>query len=385
MTAPRTAPTTGLQLRSLITADGTLELSLQPTPVPAPAEDEVVVQIQATPINPSDIGLLFGAADPSTFEVSGTASNPVAKARVPERAMAGMAARLGQSMPVGNEGAGVVVAAGASPAAQALIGKTVAVLGGAMYAQYRVIGARQCLLLPEGTTPAEGASCFVNPLTALGMTETMRREGHTALVHTAAASNLGQMLNKICQADGIGLVNIVRKAEQEALLRGIGAKYVCNMTSPNFMAELTDALAATGATIAFDATGGGTLAGQILACMEAAINRNAKEYSRYGSAVHKQAYLYGHLDTRPTEIQRSFGMAWGVGGWLLTPFLQKIGGPAAQALRERVARELKTTFASHYARELSLAEALSADAIGFYGPRNTGAKVLINPAKGLGG
>ncbi len=385
MTASSTAPTTGLQLRSLITADGTLELSLQTTPVPAPAEDDVVVQIQATPINPSDIGLLFGAADPSTFEVTGPANNPVAKARVPERAMAGMAARLGQSMPVGNEGAGVVVAAGASPAAQALIGKTVAVLGGAMYAQYRVIGARQCLLLPEGTTPAEGASCFVNPLTALGMTETMRREGHTALVHTAAASNLGQMLNKICQADGIGLVNIVRKPEQEALLRGIGAQYVCNMSSPNFMAELTDALAATGATIAFDATGGGTLAGQILACMEAAINRNAKEYSRYGSAVHKQVYLYGHLDTRPTEIQRSFGMAWGVGGWLLTPFLQKIGGPAAQALRERVARELKTTFASHYARELSLAEALSAEAIGFYGPRNTGAKVLINPAKGLAG
>ncbi len=380
-----TTPNTGLQLRSLVTADGMLELSLQPTPVPAPTEDEVVVQIQATPINPSDIGLLFGAADPSTFEVSGTAGNPVARARVPERAMAGMAARLGQSMPVGNEGAGVVVAAGASAAAQALIGKIVAVLGGAMYAQYRVIGARQCLLLPEGTTPAEGASCFVNPLTALGMTETMRREGHTALVHTAAASNLGQMLNKICQADGIGLVNIVRKAEQEALLRGIGAKYVCNMSSPTFMAELTDALAATGATIAFDATGGGTLAGQILAGMEAAINRNAKEYSRYGSAVHKQVYLYGHLDTRPTEIQRSFGMAWGVGGWLLTPFLQKIGGPAAQALRERVARELKTTFASHYARELSLAEALSAEAIAFYGPRNTGAKVLINPAKGLAG
>ena len=376
-------PTTGLQLRSQVDADGVLRLSLQPTPVPALAATDVLIRIEATPINPSDIGLLFGAADPSTFEVGGTASLPVATARIPERAMPAMAARLGQAMPVGNEGAGVVIAAGDAPAAQALLGKTVAVLGGAMYAQYRVVAAAQCLPLPEGTTPAEGASCFVNPLTALGMTETMKREGHTALVHTAAASNLGQMLNKICQKDGIALVNIVRKPEQAALLRGIGAQYVCDMTAPTFLADLTDALAATGATIAFDATGGGTLAGQILACMEAAINRNAKEYSRYGSAVHKQVYLYGHLDTRPTEIQRSFGMAWGVGGWLLTPFLQKIGSAGAKALRQRVASELKTTFASHYARELSLAEALSAEAIAFYGARNTGSKVLINPAKGL--
>lgn len=383
MTATPTIPTTGLQLRSLVQADGTLRLSLEATPVPALAATDVLIRIEATPINPSDIGLLFGAADPSTFEVSGSAAAAVATAGIPERAMPAMAARQGQSMPVGNEGAGVVIAAGDAPAAQALLGKTVALLGGAMYAQYRVIAAAQCLLLPEGTTPAEGASCFVNPLTALGMTETMKREGHTALVHTAAASNLGQMLNKICQKDGIALVNIVRKPEQEALLRGIGAQYVCNMTAPTFLADLTDALTATGATIAFDATGGGTLAGQILACMEVAINRNAKEYSRYGSAVHKQVYLYGRLDTRPTEINNTFGMAWGVGGWLLTPFLQKIGSAGAQALRQRVAAELKTTFASHYARELSLAEALSAEAIAFYGARNTGSKVLINPAKGL--
>ena len=376
-------PTSGLQLRSLVQADGQLRLSLEATPVPDLRATDVLVRIEATPINPSDIGLLFGAADPSSFEVSGTAASPVAIGRIPERAMPAMAARLGQSMAVGNEGAGVVIAAGDAPAAQALLGKTVAVLGGSMYAQYRVVAAAQCLLLPEGTTPTQGASCFVNPLTALGMTETMRREGHTALVHTAAASNLGQMLNKICQKDGIALVNIVRKPEQEALLRGIGASYVCNMTSPTFMADLTDALAATGATIAFDATGGGTLAGQILAAMEAAINRNAKEYSRYGSAVHKQVYLYGHLDTRPTEINRSFGMAWGVGGWLLTPFLQQIGSAAAQLLRQRVASELTTTFASHYARELSLAVALSAEAIAFYGARNTASKVLINPAKGL--
>lgn len=375
-----TIPSTALQLRSLVQPDGTLQISLEPTPVPTPGPDEVLVQIQATPINPSDIGLLLGPADLSTVQVGGSAERPVVTARIPERAMPGMAARLGQSMPVGNEGAGLVVAAGSSPSAQALLGRTVALIGGAMYGQYRAMPAAQCLPLPAGTTAAEGASCFVNPLTALGMVETMRREGHTALVHTAAASNLGQMLNRICQNDGIGLVNIVRKPEQATLLREQGAQYVCDSSAPGFMAELTDALAATGATIAFDATGGGTLAGQILQGMEAAINRKATEYSRYGSAVHKQVYLYGHLDTRPTEIQRTFGMAWGVGGWLLFPFLQKIGNEAAQALRQRVAAELKTTFASHYARTVSLAGALSADAIAFYGPRNTGAKVLIDPS-----
>ena len=373
-------PSTALQLRSLVQADGSLQLSLEPTPVPVPGPDDVLIQVQATPINPSDIGLLFGPADLSTVQVSGSADRPVVTARIPERAMPGLAARLGQSMPVGNEGAGLVVAAGASPAAPALLGRTVAAIGGAMYAQYRAMPAAQCLPLPAGTTAAEGASCFVNPLTALGMVETMKREGHTALVHTAAASNLGQMLNRICQKDGIDLVNIVRKPEQAELLRGIGAKHVCDSSAPGFMDALTDALASTGATIAFDATGGGTLAGQILQCMEVAINRNAKEYSRYGSAVHKQVYLYGALDTRPTEIRRTFGMAWGVGGWLLFPFLQKIGPDATQALRERVAAELKTTFASHYARTVSLAGALSADAIALYGQRHTGAKVLIDPS-----
>ena len=373
-------PKNALQLRSLVQPDGTLQLSLESTPVPAPGPDEVLIRVQATPINPSDIGLLFGPADLSTVQVTGSADRPVVTARILERAMPGMAARVGQSLPVGNEGAGLVVAAGASPAAQALLGRTVAVIGGAMYAQFRVMAAAQCLPLPPGTSATEGASCFVNPLTALGMVETMKREGHSALVHTAAASNLGQMLNKVCQKDGIGLVNIVRKSEQAALLRGLGARHVCDSSAPGFTAELTDALAETGATIAFDATGGGTLAGQILQCMESAINRSAKEYSRYGSAVHKQVYLYGHLDTRPTEIQRGFGMAWGVGGWLLFPFLNKIGPAAAQSMRERVAAELKTTFASHYARTVSLAGALSAESIAFYGPRNTGAKVLIDPS-----
>jgi len=374
---------TALQLRSLVRANGELELSLQRVPIPEPGPDEVLVRIEATPINPSDLGLLFGVADMSTLAVSGSAEEPVVTARIPDKLMRAMAGRVDQSLAVGNEGAGVVVRAGESSAAQALLGRTVALIGGEMYAQYRCIAARQCLPLPAGTTPAEGASCFVNPLTALGMVETMRREGHSALVHTAAASNLGQMLNRLCMKDGIALVNIVRKAEQEAILREQGAAIVCNVSSPNFMAELTDALAATGATIAFDAIGGGKLAGQILTAMEAAVNRKATEYSRYGSATHKQVYLYGMLDPGPTEISRSFGMAWGMGGWLLFPFLQKIGPAAAQQLRERVAAELKTTFASHYTRTVSLAEALSPEAIAVYGVRATGAKVLINPNLGL--
>ena len=375
-------PATALQLRSIIKASAELELSLVEVPVPESGPNDVLVRIEAAPINPSDLGLLLGAADMSTAKLSGTTDRPVVTARVPEAAMKAMAGRLGQSMAVGNEGAGTVVAAGSSAAAQALLGKTVAVLGGAMYSQYRCLPAEQCLRLPEGATPADGASSFGNPLTALGMVETMRREGHTALVHTAAASNLGQMLNRICPADGVALVNIVRKPEQAALLRAMGAAHVCDNSSPGFMQALTDALVATGATIGFDATGGGKLAGQILGGMEAALNRTAKEYSRYGSTTHKQVYLYGGLDTGPTEFVRNFGMSWGMGGWLLFPFLQKIGPAAAQALKARVAAELKTTFASHYSQEVSLAEALQPEVIAVYGQRATGTKFLINPNAG---
>lgn len=371
----------GLQLRSTIHKDGNLELSLVAVETPEPGEDQVVVGVEASPINPSDLGLLFGAADISTATVSGPADNPVVTVKIPQGLMKAMAARLDQSLPVGNEGAGVVVKAGSSAAAQALLGKTVAILGGAMYSQYRVIKAKECLLLPEGTTPAEGASCFVNPLTALGMVETMRQEGYSALVHTAAASNLGQMLVKICIKDGVDLVNIVRKQEHVDLLKDMDAKYVCNSSSPAFMEDLTQALVDTGATLAFDATGGGKLAGQILTCMEIAANKTAKEYSRYGSTTHKQVYIYGGLDRSPTEFNRNFGMAWGIGGWLLTPFLQKIGFEAAQKLRERVAAEIKTTFASSYSREVSLAEALQLDAISVYSKQGTGEKYLINPNK----
>jgi len=371
----------GLQLRSLIKKSGELELSLAKVKIPEPAADEVIVRVEGSPINPSDLGLLLGAADMTTAKSSGTGDSIVVTAAVPEPLMRAMAGRLDESMPVGNEGAGVVVAAGSSSRAQSMMGKMVAMIGGAMYAQYRCIKAADCLVLPDGTTAAEGASCFVNPLTSLGMTETMRREGHKALVHTAAASNLGQMLNKICLKDGIGLVNIVRNAEQEGILRKIGATYVCNSASATFMDDLTQALVATGATLAFDAIGGGKLAGQILTCMEAAANKTAKVYSRYGSTVHKQVYIYGGLDTRPTEINRSFGMAWGVGGWLLFPFLQKIGPAEAQKLRERVAAELKTTFASHYTQVVSLQETLQLSNIATYGKRATGEKFLINPNK----
>jgi NADPH2:quinone reductase len=376
---------TALQLRSLVKRSGELELSLASVPVPTPGPDEVLVRIEASPINPSDIGLLFGAADMSAAKMTQSAEGPVVSAPIPEKGMKSMAARVDMSMPVGNEGAGVVVGAGTSDAAQQLMGKTVAVLGGAMYAQYRCVPVEQCLPLPSGTTAAEGASSFVNPLTALGMTETMRAEGHKALVHTAAASNLGQMLNRICLKDGIDLVNIVRSQEQVDLLRQNGAKYVCNSGSDTFMQDLTEALVATGATIAFDAIGGGRLAGQILSCMEAAANRTAKEYSRYGSTTFKQVYIYGGLDTRPTEIVRDFGMTWGMGGWLLFPFLQKIGPANVVRLKQRVAAELKTTFASNYTKEISLQEALSMEAIAAYGKRSTGAKFLINPWKGSAG
>ena len=371
----------GLQLRSLIKKSGELEISLVNVPTKEPSADEVVVRIEATPINPSDLGLLTGAADMTTAKASGTRDAPVITAKVGEAGMRAMAGRLDESMPVGNEGAGVVIRTGSSQAAKALMGKTVAIIGGAMYAQYRTVAASDCLVLPEGATAAEGASCFVNPLTSLGMVETMRREGHKALVHTAAASNLGQMLNKICLKDGIGLVNIVRSPQQAEILRKIGAKYVVDSASSSFMADLTNALAETGATLAFDAIGGGKLAGQILTCMEAAISRNAKVYSRYGSNVHKQVYIYGGLDTGPTELNRTFGMTWGIGGWLLFQFLQKIG-PDAMKLRQRVVSELKTTFASHYTKVVSLQEALQPAEIAVYAKRATGEKYLINPNKG---
>jgi NADPH:quinone reductase len=372
-------PNSALELRSLVTPHGTLELALHDVPIPSPAATEVLVRVEASPINPSDLGVLIAGADMSTAVVAGTPERPTLTASLGAGALEQLSARVGKPLPVGNEGAGTVIAAGASPAAQALLGKTVGIAGGGMYTQYRALDASMCLALPDGTTAKDGASSFVNPLTALGMLETMRREGHSALVHTAAASNLGQMLVKLCIRDAVPLVNIVRKPDQEALLRSLGAVHVCNSESTSFSPSLVEALTATSATLAFDATGGGTLASQILSGMELAASATAAEYSRYGSSVHKQVYIYGGLDTRPLILNKDFGMAWGVGGWLLTPFLASIGPTGVDRLRARVAAELTTTFASTYTREVSLAGMLAPDAFHAYVKRATGEKFLVTP------
>jgi NADPH2:quinone reductase len=372
-------PDKALQLRSLVREDRTLELFLDTVEVASPGPGEVLIRVEASPINPSDLGLLLAGADISAAASTGTPDQPVVTAPLPDAAMRAMAGRVGIPMAVGNEGAGTVVAAGSSQPAQALLGKTVAVAGGSMYSQYRCVDASLCLELPDGTPAEEGASAFVNPLTALGMVETMRLENHKALVHTAAASNLGQMLNRLCQEEQIPLVNIVRKTEQEDILREAGAAFVCNSTSPTFMSDLTVALKATSATLAFDAVGGGKLASQILTCMEAAASAAGGGFSRYGSSTHKQVYIYGGLEREPTILTRNFGMAWGLGGWLLTPFLQRIGPDSTDRLRQRVAAGLKTTFASGYTGKVSLAGALELDAIAVYARQATGSKYLITP------
>jgi NADPH2:quinone reductase len=372
------------QIRSKVTSDGQLELSIAEIEIPAPGPNEVVVRVEASPINPSDLGLLIGPADMSQAVASGTAQDPIVTASIPLAALASQADRFDQSLAAGNEGAGVVVEAGSSDAAQALKGKMVGAIAREMYSQYRVINVAQCLELREGTTARQGAACFVNPLTVLGMVETMRLEGHTALVHTAAASNLGQMLQKVCNDEGIELVNVVRRPEHVELLQGIGARYVCDTSSKTFEADLTDALIETGATLAFDATGGGPLPTQLLSCMEAAAKSKEPGFNRYGSNVYKQVYIYGGLDTSPTVLHRNFGLAWGLGGWLLTPFLERVGPEAAERLRQRVADEVTTTFASEYAKEISLAEALDLENIAVYNKRATGEKYLINPNKDIG-
>jgi NADPH:quinone reductase-like Zn-dependent oxidoreductase len=374
-------PTRTWQLHSTVHENSTVTLVLVETDLPALGPDDVVVRMEAAPINPSDLGVMFARADMNTVVRDASVAALAVRATLSPEAMQAAAGRVGLTIPAGNEGGGVVVAAGASDTAQALLGKVVGIRGGAMYAQYRCIAAQHCLVLPDGTTSVDAASCFVNPLTALGMVETMRMEGHSGLVHTAAASNLGQMLQKICMADGIPLVNIVRKPEQAELLRRIGASHVCDTSQPTFMADLTDALVDTRATLGFDATGGGELTSQILAAMEAAANQNAKAFSRYGSTVHKQVYVYGSLEGGPTLLHRTYGMSWGVGGWLLTNFLRQIPPETADQLKNRVASEIKTTFASHYTKVVSLAGALEPAEIAQYSKRATGQKYLIAPTQ----
>lgn len=374
-----TLPEKGLQIRTLIKPEGELELSLAEVEIPTPGPTDIIIKVEATPINPSDLGLLVGAGDISTAVQSGTADRPVITARVPDAGMRAMKARIGQSLPVGNEGAGTVVAAGESEAAQALLGKRVTGLGGEFYAEYRMLNVGQVMELPDGITAEQGASCYVNPLTALSFVETMRNMGHESLVHTAAASNLGQMLNKICLKDGVPLVNIVRKEEQAEILRGIGAKHIVNSTSPTFMEDLIAALMETGATLGFDAIGGGPLAGQLLIAMEAAASRKMKEYSRYGSGQETQVFIYGRLDMSPTLVPPGVGFAWNLSGYLLTPFLQKAGKEVRARMYKRVIDELTTTFASHYTKRISLAEALNLDTLKAYDAKATGEKYLITP------
>tara|TARA_R110000764_G_scaffold81148_1_gene160837 strand:+ start:434 stop:1561 length:1128 start_codon:yes stop_codon:yes gene_type:complete len=372
---------TNIQLTSTISEDNKLTIALQSIEMPQPGTDEVVIRIEAAPLNPSDLGVMLSAADMTTARQSGTEQSPAITADVPAKFMPALKTRVGKATPVGNEGAGTVVAAGSSPAAQALMGKTVAVIGGGTYRQYICANVQSCLELKEGTTAKEGASSFVNPLTSLAMVETMRAEGHKAIIHAAAASNLGQMLNRICIADGIDLINIVRKAEQETLLRDMGAKYVVNSSSENFLAELTAAIIETGATIAFDPIGGGQLTSDILSCMEAAAARDMKEYSVYGSETYKQVYIYGGLNRGPITLNRNFGFAWGVNGFLLFNMLKKLDSETVIAMRKRVADEITTTFASHYTHEVSLAEVLQLQSIAVYSKQATGEKYLITPQK----
>jgi len=374
-------PATMRQLRSLVTPDGELRLSVDTVDTPRPGPREVLVRVEAAPVNPSDLALVLAMSDISAAVASGSADEPTVTASIADPVMQALAARVGTAVRVGTEGAGVVVAAGESPEAQALLGRTVAFLGGATYGQYCLASPRMCLPLPDGADPVDGASSFVNPLTALGMVETMRREGHTGLAHTAAASNLGQMLNRICLADGVPLVNIVRRPEQAALLREQGAVHVCDSSEGTFEADLVAALQKTGATLAFDAIGGGRLAGQLLNAMEAAIVPPDAPYNRYGSDVHKQVYVYGVLDPRPIELRRRFGFAWGIGGWLLTPFLARTSGEDLARMRQRVADELTTTFASHYTDQVSLRQFLDVDTLRRCARQATGQKFLLRPQR----
>jgi NADPH:quinone reductase-like Zn-dependent oxidoreductase len=368
---------TGLELRSLITDQGQLRITLDDVARGEPKAGEVVVRVEAAPINPSDLGLLLGPADLGTMKTEGAPGSLALTASVPVEALPGIRGRFGQALPVGNEGAGVVIRAGSD--VQHLLGRKVGMIGGGMYATLRRVPVRDCIVLPDDVSAAEGASLFVNPLTALGFVETMRSEGHHAIVHTAAASNLGQMLVRICLADGIPLVNVVRSPQQAALLAEIGASHVVDSSAPGFQSLLVEAVGAAGATLGFDAIGGGEMAGHILNAMETVAAGKLQSYSRYGSTTPKQVYIYGSLDRGPTVLKRSFGFTWSVGGWLLFNFLQRAGEQQIRRMRQRVVDEIRTTFASGYAATISLGDVLNPATIASIAHLGTGAKVLINP------
>lgn len=371
-------PASMQQMISTVTEDGRLELQLREVDVPTLGEDEVLIRVGAAPINPSDQGVMLTAADVSQAQPMDGATG--ATMPIPEAFHRAVAPRMGRALPLGNEGAGTVVAAGGSADAQALIGKVVAGAGGGYYANYRLAKAADCLPLPEGITPEQAASSFVNPLTALAMIGTMRLDGYKGLVHTAAASNLGQMLVKLCKDEGVPLVNIVRSAEQAKILTDLGAEHVVDSTDPDFHTKLVDAIAATEAFLAFDAIGGGKLVNQILAAMEAAALRvGGPAQGPYGSRQFKQVYIYGGLSTEPTVITRGVGMQWGVGGFLVSYFLERVGAEETRRLREKVGAEITTTFASAYTQRISLEEAVQPDVIRAYHRKATGEKYLVMP------
>ena len=374
---------TSKEMRSKVTKEGYMEISIIETQIPKPKGNEVLIKIEAAPINPSDLGrLLSYAADLSDINTMEGNHPAQIKIKLKEKLMSPLKPRLDHSLSLGNEGAGVVVDAGSE--AKEMIGKTVGLAGGGMYCQYRCMPANNCLLMDDQTSPEEAASSFVNPMTALGFIETMKLEGHEALIHTAASSNLGQMLIKICKTDSVPLINIVRNSSQIELLKNVGANFVCSTSDKSFEEDLFTSIKETGATLAFDATGGGNegkLAGQILSSMERAILSSSKEYKIYGSDTHKQVYIYGGLDRSPTILNRSYGMSWSIGGWLLMPMINKFGMEKFQKMRERVAREIKTTFASKYHKHISLEQALQPDIIRAYAAQSTGKKYLITPHK----
>ena len=373
-----------LQMQSCVHENATVECALVEIAIPDPKPDEVVVAVEAAPINPSDLGLMFGAADLSTVQEVERNGQPALLLDVPAAAMRAMAPRVGHWMGVGNEGSGRVIAAGDGEAAQALLGQRVGMFGGEMYAAYRCLPAAQCIAFPDTISAEQAASCFVNPMTALGFLETRDMESHGAMVHTAAASNLGQMLVRLCQADKIPLVNIVRSEAQVTLLRDMGAEWVLNTQSEQFMPELIKALKATGATVAFDAIGGGRLVNRILTAMEIAAAQTGP-WSRYGSEEVKQAYIYGQLDMSATELTRGYGWVWSVSGWLLTPFMNRAGPDRVARMRKRVVDEIDSTFLSHYSSRLSLQASLSATAVADYGARKTGQKTLLQMTSSTAG
>ncbi len=367
-------PTTGKQLFATLAPDGQLTVEVADSEFPDPTGNQVLVKMEAAPINPSDLALLLGQADLE----SGEYSPGKLVATMPEPFHSASKGRHGQRLPVGNEGAGTVVATGTTDMAKALMGQRVACVPGHAYSQYATADAAMCL--PLGDLSSEvGASAFVNPMTALGFVENARMDGQKAIVHAAAASNLGQMLVKICQEDGMGLVNIVRKAEQETILRDLGAEWVVNSSAPDFLPKLMAAIDATDAYYGFDPIGGGTTVDACFKAMERVAVGKMKDYNRYGSNQQKRMFIYGRLDTGPTTLTPSYGFGWTLSGWLLTPFLAQAGVETMMRMRQRVLAGLTSTFASSYKRKVTLEQMLEKNAASDYRKMKTGEKYLVTP------